>query len=403
MKKMQADDHTTTSSGQETTGKKTGKKHQRVIMRVLVGVMMIVSCVSVSMLLFVIIYKNIPWTHPEFAVFFFLVINAVLAIGFIGRIIKNRMLYSILIIALFGANICLSLYGIFQGGFWINIGLLVFEEAIHGFGFGFSISLLAKDNNAWLSFYEIIRTSNTTDLTRVETPLGLCDLVRITKMLIRSHQLYGSLDSKTRIFTRVANPIVPVTIIKAKVNVPQRDNKKKQRNQDKGKAPSTPVAKSIAILEHELALDKTIAVKDVVRQLKVGLDEAKALLDALNEPTSYSEEDVAGLKALATTVLQQVAEPTLLDVLRMPGCSSVKAAKALGKYLLDEGIIERFPRHGGKTAISESRQPAILPEEKPSCVVCKGTIAGINYECPGCGARHHIGCAAALKASQGGC
>nr|MDO8109541.1 hypothetical protein [Candidatus Sigynarchaeota archaeon] len=162
----------------------------------------------------------------------------------------------------------------------------------------------------------------------------------------------------------------------------------------------------IAFLEYELATGQVVGVKDVIRSLKVELDEAKALLDALNEPASYSEEDVPGLKALATTVLQQFTEPTLLDVLRMPGCSSVKAAKALGKYLVDEGIIERFPRHSGKVAspVTLAQKPITAgPATTHTCVVCKGTIAGINYECPGCGARHHIGCAAALKASQGGC
>jgi CheY-like chemotaxis protein len=53
--------------------------------------------------------------------------------------------------------------------------------------------------------------------------------------------------------------------------------------------------------------------------------------------------------------------------------------------------------------VQDQESPVVLPSPKPSCVVCKGTISGINYECHYCGARLHIKCAFAVKEIQGGC
>ncbi|MBN2151447.1 MAG: hypothetical protein JW839_08380 [Candidatus Lokiarchaeota archaeon] len=53
--------------------------------------------------------------------------------------------------------------------------------------------------------------------------------------------------------------------------------------------------------------------------------------------------------------------------------------------------------------VQDPESPMIIPSPKPSCIVCKGTISGINYECHHCGARFHLKCAAAVKEIQGGC
>ena len=53
--------------------------------------------------------------------------------------------------------------------------------------------------------------------------------------------------------------------------------------------------------------------------------------------------------------------------------------------------------------VQDQESPVVLPSPKQLCVVCKGTISGINYECHYCGARLHLKCALAVKEIQGGC
>ncbi len=53
--------------------------------------------------------------------------------------------------------------------------------------------------------------------------------------------------------------------------------------------------------------------------------------------------------------------------------------------------------------VPDNESPVVFSPPKPSCAVCKGTISGVNYECPHCGARLHLKCAAAVKKLQGGC
>jgi CheY-like chemotaxis protein len=53
--------------------------------------------------------------------------------------------------------------------------------------------------------------------------------------------------------------------------------------------------------------------------------------------------------------------------------------------------------------VPDHESPVVFSSPKPSCVVCKGMISGVNYECPNCGARLHLKCAAVVKKLQGGC
>jgi len=108
----------------------------------------------------------------------------------------------------------------------------------------------------------------------------------------------------------------------------------------KKKAEDTSMIRKILQLsvDNQTEADKA----EIVRSLNFSIQEANKYLELLNSPIEYESNEVPELMPKAGEIISKFTQPTLYDLLNDLELDFY-AARKIGKYLIDEGLLKEFP------------------------------------------------------------
>ncbi len=121
------------------------------------------------------------------------------------------------------------------------------------------------------------------------------------------------------------------------------------------------------LLKFEHNTQKSLAIHDVVRELKYSLDEAEKYIGLINASVSYKKSKKVELKSEAEKIIKQLTNPNLYDLINELGYD-FHAAKQIGKYLVDEGIMATFPN----VPVKKAEEMPLIPEIGKELKVARG-------------------------------
>ncbi len=109
------------------------------------------------------------------------------------------------------------------------------------------------------------------------------------------------------------------------------------------------------ILKFECENQKEMEEVEVIRDLKLNIDTAEKTLESLNSVIDYDKSELNLIKQKATDVIRKFDRPTLFDLINTLEFN-LNIAKKVGKYMIDKGWIDVFPRVPKKEIlVSETR------------------------------------------------
>jgi hypothetical protein len=117
---------------------------------------------------------------------------------------------------------------------------------------------------------------------------------------------------------------------------------------------------AIKMLEFEALSRQKMAKREIILQFDMDIDDIDRVFSTLNVQASYTSDEEPFLKQKAKEVIKLIDNPCLLEILRKFDVS-ILAAKKIGKFLLDNQIIDSFPN-----TTSNAASPTTTIVQKPS-------------------------------------
>jgi hypothetical protein len=155
-----------------------------------------------------------------------------------------------------------------------------------------------------------------------------------------------------------------------------------------------------AILKFEYNNQHEITKADMVRHLNYDVDDTEYYIELLDVQINYDPSEIPELKLKTIEIIKKYEQPTMYDLM-VDLEFYFDDAKKMGKYLIDEGWAKEFPRFPKK--LKTVSEPTIIPEETKKCIVCKGDIKELLYQCSYCHSNFHLKCAIAIKKQGKNC
>lgn len=122
----------------------------------------------------------------------------------------------------------------------------------------------------------------------------------------------------------------------------------------------------VKILQIEKQNQKIITKKEMIKDIGLEIEEISYYNDLLQLKMHYDVKELIVIKEIAQKIMTQIENPTLSELVVTFGLDFY-TAKKVGQYLLDQGIINKFPR--------------ILMDEKASIEISRGfEVAGDAFK-----------------------
>ena len=230
--------------------------------------------------------------------------------------------------------------------------------------------------------------------------LGICGIIFISinliylpfgmflSGLITSYEWMYSLGSGFYVGFIPITGFTIINIIMSKYRDPKAENnfEKKKKEKIELKEQRKKQKKELEVLrkkhERELEDRKAIKIKNIILECASKFERIK-----------ISEiKELIGIDVSTTSIINAINELN-------------EKSEIQGQYFASSSSI-LFGRDSKVQEVSKSKDyssPKILAKEKKHCIVCKGEIKQLFYECPNCNANYHLKCAIQLKDDNKAC